>query len=588
MSGIKSIVLVAVIALFSFPLQAAERAMEADRTIRIIGGSEVPDLRYPWMAAIYFRTQNNLFAPACGGSLIADRWILTAAHCMVQDGEVRDPNNVAFLLGELDLTSDGGLFDSVSRIIVHPEYDAATITNDIALLELPDPVDFLTPITLPNLINPVPENGERATVTGWGLTSENGAPSSILQEVDLPIVSHNNCFSFYALDPLIGVNSETSLCAGAIRAGGRDSCQGDSGGPLFVQRGNQFVQAGVVSFGVGCARPSVPGVYSRVAPFFDWINSFVNSPTVYDGNSDDGVVGVNEVIESLEANSQITASIPAGETRTYRVTASNRITLETIQGDADLFVYNSPVFSLDSQVCTSFLASPVDECVLNNTDTYYVAVLGFFSSDYNITASNGLDDVIVPAPLATLQLDIPENSALLNGITDIYRSTTGSNAILTSISGDADLMVFSTDEFNIDNLICLSQESGSALDSCTYGESDPEVFIAVFGSTDANYQLSVSSSPPVVTEEPPVAEEPPPVMVSEPPAVAEEPPVVAEESPVEVDEPPAVTDETPEDMNEPLAMADDTPSVTPQAIRDASKQAAASNIGLHYVYNFCL
>jgi len=150
---------------------------------------------------------------------------------------------------------------------IWPEYDAATITNDIALLELPDPVDFLTPITLPNLINPVPENGERATVTGWGLTSENGAPSSILQEVDLPIVSHNNCFSFYALDPLIGVNSETSLCAGAIRAGGRDSCQGDSGGPLFVQRGNQFVQAGVVSFGVGCARPSVPGVYSRVAPF---------------------------------------------------------------------------------------------------------------------------------------------------------------------------------------------------------------------------------------------------------------------------------------------------------------------------------
>ena len=80
------------LALFSSALLAA------DRTVRIVGGTQVPDNRYPWMASIYFRVADNRFLPGCGGSLISDRWIVSAAHCFVNGGVPADPNNVAFLL----------------------------------------------------------------------------------------------------------------------------------------------------------------------------------------------------------------------------------------------------------------------------------------------------------------------------------------------------------------------------------------------------------------------------------------------------------------------------------------------------------
>ena len=108
--------LLLVFALLSSTLSAA------DRTVRIVGGTEVPDSRYPWMAAIYFRVADNRFLPGCGGSLVSERWIVSAAHCFVNGGVTADPNNVAFLLGATDLTGDDGVFSVVSRIIVHPEY----------------------------------------------------------------------------------------------------------------------------------------------------------------------------------------------------------------------------------------------------------------------------------------------------------------------------------------------------------------------------------------------------------------------------------------------------------------------------------
>ena len=470
------------LALFSSALLAA------DRTVRIVGGTQVPDNRYPWMASIYFRVADNRFLPGCGGSLISDRWIVSAAHCFVNGGVPADPNNVAFLLGATDLTSDDGIFNVVSRIVVHPEYNPNTQENDIALLELPQPVGF-EPITLPSVANPVPIDGELATAAGWGATSEGGPQSNQLLEVDLPIVAHNACLPFYQNS----LNQPLMLCAGGVPFGGRDSCQGDSGGPLFVTRADQVVQAGIVSFGVGCARPGIPGIYTRMIAYTDWISGFVNDLRIYDGSGADEVVAVDNPVQVLEPNSRVADSVGEGDTDIYNTDNVSNIVLETLRGDADLYVFSSANFSTTTLLCVSDEVTPIDQCTLDSTGSLFVAVSGFADSDYVLTVSSGGAE-IADREIETLQLDIPVSGRLQENTSVMYRATSGDTATLTSVSGDADLFVFSNDQASLETLICSSEEAGSAIDSCTYADPDSEVFIAVLGYTDADYSLAISSA----------------------------------------------------------------------------------------------
>ena len=119
MLGYLRVISLSLAALIVSAAQAAEPVRETvpDRTVRIVGGSEVPDLRYTWMTGVFFRNQAGNFSAGCGGALISDRWIVTAAHCFIDDsGQVEDPDNVRILLGSLDL-SEGGFFGNISRII---------------------------------------------------------------------------------------------------------------------------------------------------------------------------------------------------------------------------------------------------------------------------------------------------------------------------------------------------------------------------------------------------------------------------------------------------------------------------------------
>ena len=203
---------------------------------------------------------------------------MTAAHCVTdaQTGRVRDADEVALVLGAPNLNSTDRIVRFISSVTVHPEYNRANNRNDIALLEMSESVS-LEPITLPDTINPVPNDGETATVAGWGATSETGAGTRQLQEADLPIVSTNACRSLYGAI----IDGPSMVCAGGAE---QDACFGDSGGPLFVPRGDQFIQAGVVSFGFGCARPGLPAVYARTSTQFSWINSVVGSLQAFDGD----------------------------------------------------------------------------------------------------------------------------------------------------------------------------------------------------------------------------------------------------------------------------------------------------------------
>jgi secreted trypsin-like serine protease len=250
---------------------------------QIVGGQPAGPAEYPWQVAIVQAAVSNpLFGQFCGGSLIDSEWVLTAAHCVIDSGLVTNPASINVVVGINNL-SDGptngvqGQRLAVAETIPFPGYDENTSDNDLALLHLATPATLGATIAPIGLAGPGDiaffEPGDAATITGWGATSEGGPGSNALLEVTVPIVSNVNCNVPSSYDGLITANM---LCAG-LAGGGQDSCQGDSGGPLIVSNeGGGWLQAGVVSWGFGCARPNLYGVYTRVSQFTGWINLQIN------------------------------------------------------------------------------------------------------------------------------------------------------------------------------------------------------------------------------------------------------------------------------------------------------------------------
>ena len=233
--------------------------------VRIVGGNTAPAGAYPWMTALVTRGRTVADGQFCGGALIHSQWILTAAHCM--PGQT--PSSLDVVVGVNDLrTATPAQRLAVSQIIVHPQYYEASHgepMNDVALLKLAQPLNGVPTLPLvndPDLI----ALGNRARALGWGTTSEGGLQSPILLQVDLGISSLDPARIYFP-----NLSSVIHLGAG-VPGGGKDACQGDSGGPLIVSdiTGGWF-HAGVVSFGVGCARPGLPGLYANTFAFHDWI-----------------------------------------------------------------------------------------------------------------------------------------------------------------------------------------------------------------------------------------------------------------------------------------------------------------------------
>ncbi len=227
---------------------------------RVIGGTLAVPGEFPFMVALVAaHIPGNRNAFFCGGSFIASRWVLTAAHCVEQD----PPATLRVLVGTLDLT-EGGERVGVERIIIFPAYGANSFAgNDIALLELER--EFRVPRSVlqrqgrPHLSAP----GREATAAGWGRTTSQGQISDQLRRVDLPLISNARC------QELLGNTIvDSTICAGT-QGSTRSTCSGDSGGPLLVRDGGRWIQVGVTSFGTSTCQP--PIAWARVSEFEGWI-----------------------------------------------------------------------------------------------------------------------------------------------------------------------------------------------------------------------------------------------------------------------------------------------------------------------------
>ncbi|KAH6930000.1 hypothetical protein HPB50_007940 [Hyalomma asiaticum] len=295
----------------SCPVAAFRRSCRCGRQLvrrsRIVGGRDAYDGEFPWIVSLRINGQHE-----CGGTIIGKRWILTAAHCL-QRATLR---NLRVRVGEYHLyqaeSGHSSLDLAPEKLLLHPLFgQPKRLSNDIGLLRLASDIPlgaFAVPACLPSASDrSLYASGKNGTVAGWGYVRElrlgehpallalvrAGIPTTaaadsfkdeslsaymtdVLQKVEVQLMSNGQCNGLYIEAKKSIRVAREQLCAGH-KEGKKDACTGDSGGPLMVLADNTYVVIGVVSGGIGCARPLLPGLYTRITSYMPWIMSHLRS-----------------------------------------------------------------------------------------------------------------------------------------------------------------------------------------------------------------------------------------------------------------------------------------------------------------------
>jgi len=232
----------------------------------IVNGVDAPECKWKWQVGLITAGRNM---PFCGGMLIADDWVLTAAHCMVVSAE-----SMLVRAGDWrpkDASSNRQVLQ-VDNYFKHPSYNARSFDNDYALVKLTEPA------TLNECVGTVclPEAGEDVAedscwITGWGTLRAGGSQPNVLQEGAVTTMTNTDCQQTGYPSWQI---KESMLCAqgGSATDGIIDACQGDSGGPLVCEKDGAWRIYGATSWGRGCAGATFPGIWARVHSVLDWID----------------------------------------------------------------------------------------------------------------------------------------------------------------------------------------------------------------------------------------------------------------------------------------------------------------------------
>ncbi|XP_045487398.1 chymotrypsin-2-like [Pieris rapae] len=238
-------------------VQGANLRFYPEQITRIVGGKDAPNGGIPYQVSL----RSIYGSHFCGGSILSERWILTAAHCTVGSST----GSVKVVVGTNSLV-DGGEKYSVDKIIVHEGYDGGLIFNDISLVKVTKDIVFgdrVKPISLPEFNT---NADTELLLTGWGRLSYPGNLPDVLQMINVTALSVDECQSLFS-----GINPvfDSQICS--LTKAGEGACHGDSGGPLVED--NRVV--GIVSWGMPCAR-GYPDVYTRVFSFLEWIQANIN------------------------------------------------------------------------------------------------------------------------------------------------------------------------------------------------------------------------------------------------------------------------------------------------------------------------
>lgn len=335
---------------------------------RIVGGVESSAAtEYPWAVSLKSQSNNQHF---CGGTLINEQWVLTAAHCIGN----KSPSNIIATVGEYDLKSSPATASSaIEKIVTHPDYNDTTLDNDIALIKLSAAVsiEIITLLSSLETENSLQVETIVSTAIGWGSTvgytiGDNPNPEypDILRAVSLPLLSAEMCKT------TMPMTTNNMVCAGDVVNGGVDSCQGDSGGPLLVESASEMntQQIGIVSFGQGCAAQGTAGVYTKVANYKNWIDANIN-----------GIASINNTDYYVA---------PIGETNTFSITLKNQSELSL---SPTFSISNSSLFALNSDDCAGVAAAAT--CTLSfdySPDAYGIdtAIITVNTNDVSVPDSS--------------------------------------------------------------------------------------------------------------------------------------------------------------------------------------------------------